>query len=278
MDINRRTVLIGGTAALVTAGSGALTMTTANAATTINMEAVLLAAQWDPRKSTSGLTPGAKDSVLAVERALVAKGLLKKSLVDGHFGTSTISAYAAWQRRLGYSGLDASGLPGPTSLVKLGVGRFAVTRKVSSGARITYDGVRVNERTKAMLREAERILAPRLTYTQGSYNPGGVSASAGTHDGGGTVDVSVRNLSSSQRAEVVRVLRRVGFAAWLRNPSQGSWPYHIHAVAVSDPDLSSGAQHQVGDYYQGLNGLAGRGRDDGPRVTKVTWEQYKRAH
>ena len=278
MDVSRRSVLIGGTAALVTAGSGAVAMTSASAATTVNMEAVLLAAQWDPRKASTGTTPGARDSVLAVERALVAKGLLRSSLADGHFGSSTISAYAAWQRRLGYSGLGANGLPGPSSLTKLGSGRFTVTRKVYAGSVLYYDGVKLNERTKAMLREAERILAPRLSYLQGSYNAGGVSASAGTHDGGGAVDVAAARLTSSQRTQVVRVLRQVGFAAWLRTPAQGSWPYHIHAVAVSDPDLSSGAQHQVGDYYLGLNGLANRGRDDGPQVTKVTWEDYKRAH
>jgi peptidoglycan hydrolase-like protein with peptidoglycan-binding domain len=278
MELNRRTVLIGGAAALVTAGAGGASMTAASAATTVNMEAVLLAAQWDPRKASSGLTPGAKDSVLAVERALVAKGLLKSSLVDGHFGSSTVSAYAAWQRRLGYSGLGANGIPGPTSLTKLGTGRFTVTRKVYAGSRLYYDGVKMNERTKAMLREAERILAPRLSYSQGSYNAGGVTASAGTHDGGGAVDISAAQLTPSQRTQVVKVLRQVGFAAWLRTPAQADWGYHIHAIAVSDPDLSSGAQHQVGDYYLGLNGLAGRGPDDGPQVTKVTWEQYKRAH
>lgn len=61
----------------------------------------------------------------------------------------------------------------------------------------------------------------------------------------------------------MRKLRQVGFAAWLRTPAQG-FAYHIHAVALSDPDLSSGAQHQAGDYYLGYNSLAGRGSDDGP--------------
>jgi hypothetical protein len=47
---------------------------------------------------------------------------------------------------------------------------------------------------------------------------------------------------------------------------------------VSDTDLSPQAQNQVGDYYLGLNGLANRGPDDGPQVTKVTWEQYQKTH
>ncbi|MFC7760524.1 hypothetical protein ACFQY4_22720 [Catellatospora bangladeshensis] len=84
-------------------------------------------------------------------------------------------------------------------------------------------------------------------------------------------------LTSTQRTASVRRLREVGFAAWLRTPSQGNWPYHIHAVALADTDLSTPARNQAGDYYLGMNGLANRGPDDGPQVTKVTWEEYQRA-
>jgi hypothetical protein len=59
------------------------------------MEAVLEAAQWDPRKPGQGITPGAKQSVLLVERALAAKGYLSKASVDGHFGSTTVAAFAA---------------------------------------------------------------------------------------------------------------------------------------------------------------------------------------
>jgi hypothetical protein len=38
----------------------------------------------------------------------------------GYFGPRTRRAYAAWQRRLGYSGSDADGIPGFGSLSKLG--------------------------------------------------------------------------------------------------------------------------------------------------------------
>ncbi|MEK8170586.1 peptidoglycan-binding protein [Streptomyces sp. M19] len=55
-----------------------------------------------------------------MEKALVAEGLLAKSLADGHFGTATVDAYAAWQRRCGYSGKSADGIPGKTTLTKLG--------------------------------------------------------------------------------------------------------------------------------------------------------------
>jgi hypothetical protein len=243
----------------------------------VDMEAVIKAAQIDPRRPDTALTPGAQASVLQVERALQARGLLSSTYVDGHFGTSTISAYAAYQRSLGYTGLDATGLPGPTSLRSLGSGRYTVVRAISPGSIVTLRGVQVNTRTRTMLLEAERLIGSTLTLTQGSYNSGN-AASAGTHDGGGALDISVTGLSTATRTTVVRQLRTVGFAAWLRNPSQGDWPYHIHAIAISDTDQSTGAQHQAGDYYLGQNGLANRGADDGPAVTpKRTWEEYQRS-
>jgi hypothetical protein len=58
--------------------------------------------------------------VIHVERALVSEGLLNPSLSDGHYGTATVTAYAAWQRRLGYSGDAADGHPGSASLSRLG--------------------------------------------------------------------------------------------------------------------------------------------------------------
>jgi len=239
------------------------------------MEAVLKAAQIDPRRADDTQTPGAHDSVLLVEQALQAKGLLAATYVDGYFGTTTITAYSQYQKSLGYTGIDASGLPGKTSLEKLGEGRYTVTSPISAGSHVTYHGVTLNARTKAMLVAAEGIFGSSVGLTQGSYNPGGVDASAGTHDGGGAMDISVSNLSSASRTNLLKALRKVGFAAWLRTPAQG-FAYHIHAMAISDPDLSSGAQHQTGDYYLGMNGLAGRGADDGPSVAKVTWEEYQR--
>jgi hypothetical protein len=137
------------------------------------------------------------------------------------------------------------------------------------------DGQTVNTRTADMVKAAEKKAKVDFSLTQGSYNPGGESASGGTHDGGGVIDISVRGLSDT--TAVVKALREVGFAAWHRTPSQGDWPHHIHAVAISDTDMSPQAQAQVGDYFKGLNGLAGHGKDDGPKVKKVTWEEYMRS-
>ncbi|MEU7996058.1 peptidoglycan-binding domain-containing protein [Micromonospora sp. NPDC049060] len=272
--VTRRNLLIAAGAAV--AATGPLAHPAAAALPQVDMEALIKAAQIDPRRLDTAITEGARDSVLLVERALQARGLLSSTYVDGHFGTSTIAAYAAYQRSLGYTGLDATGLPGQTSLRLLGEGRYTVVRAISPGSVVSLRGVRVNTRTRSMLFEAERLLGWQLTITQGSYNTG-VGASAGTHDGGGALDLSVSGLSSTTRTAVLRRLRTVGFAAWLRTPSQGDWGYHIHAIALADTDQSTGARNQAGDYYLGLNGLANRGPDDGPVVSpKRTWEEYQR--
>ena len=284
-NISRRRLLVGAGAA---AAIAVPTVWVANSAVAdeqeaeqaaVDMELLLVAAQIDPPKADTGLTPGAKDHVLLVEKALKAKGLLKKGQIDGHFGSKTVAAYSKWQNKLGYTGLDANGLPGKTSLAKLGKGQFKVSRVVDVGdTHDSFTGQRVNTRTKKMLKAADKKVKAKIQLTQGSYtssNPG----SAGTHDGGGVVDLAVNNLSTKQRWNTVKALREVGFAAWLRNPNQADWPYHIHAVAVADPDLSSEAQAQVHDYYVGKNGLASHAADDTPKAYRVKftwWEKHQR--
>lgn len=241
----------------------------------LNMEAVLKAAQWDPQKTGSDVTPGSGPSVLLVEKALHAEGLLTAGLVDGHYGTSTVAAYTRWQRQLGYRGLAANGIPGEASLKQLAAGRFRVTKVVRPGGRVVVDGDTVDGRTAAMLAEAQAVLGLTIRLDQGSYSTSDPT-SAGTHDGGGVVDVNVDGWSTSRRQKVTAALRRLGFAAWLRSPAEGDWPWHIHAVAISDPDLAPAAQAQVGDYYLGRNGLADHRPDTGPAGPKPTWEEYLR--
>ncbi|TDD64041.1 peptidoglycan-binding domain-containing protein [Actinomadura rubrisoli] len=267
--------------ALLTALTGVSTAPPARAAAgralpSVDMEALVKAAQIDPRRPDDTLTPGAKAAVLLVERALRDRGLLGKEWVDGYFGIRTNSAYAKYQKSLGHTGPAANGLPGRASLTELGKGRFKVVHPIVPGSRVSMDGHVVNTRTRSMLTEAERLLGRDLVLDQGSYNPGGDPTSAGTHDGGGVVDISVRGMSRAARVKAARALRRVGFAAWVRSPRQGDWPWHIHAAAISDTDLSPQAQHQTGDYYLGRNGLADRGPDDGPKVAVRTWEEYRR--
>ncbi|MGJ6980016.1 hypothetical protein ACSDQ9_05725 [Aestuariimicrobium soli] len=113
---------------------------------------------------------------------------------------------------------------------------------------------------------ARGLVQQQLDVSQGGYNRGGVAASAGTHDGGGVLDL--RQYSDG----VIRLLRELGAAAWHRTPAQG-FIHHTHLVLVGCPHVSSGAAAQVVQYRQGLNGLAGRGPDDGPQVTIRTYSE-----
>jgi hypothetical protein len=83
----------------------------------VDLSDLVKAARTNPAASGQPVT---YSGVKTVEAALVDEGLLAKRYSDGHFGTTTIAAYSAWQRRLGYRGADADGIPGKTSLVKLG--------------------------------------------------------------------------------------------------------------------------------------------------------------
>jgi hypothetical protein len=124
----------------------------------------------------------------------------------------------------------------------------------------------VNRYTAEMLARAQAISESKggpssFVLTQGSYSTS-VSASAGTHDGGGTVDMRVRDWSTEQTRTVVRALREAGFAAWYRGPANGFTP-HIHAVAIGDGQLSDEARSQVASYFAGGNGLGGAPGPDG---------------
>lgn len=137
----------------------------------------------------------------------------------------------------------------------------------------------LNQRTIFMLDNAQRIYEAdggtwanfRLFITQGSYNPGGVSASFGTHDAGGAVDISVidtRNGWIVMREEIMpmlRALRIAGFAAWLRDTDElydGSI-VHIHAIAIGDEEASEIARQQVSSEFGYLSGFNGLPPEDG---------------
>lgn len=133
--------------------------------------------------------------------------------------------------------------------------------------RTIVDGKTLNQRTADMLARAEARLGMNLRIVQGSYNTG-VAASAGTHDGGGCIDISIRGYTSTEVDEIIFHLRAVGFAAWHRTTAQGFDP-HIHAVAIGDAELAYGAKNQVTDYYAGRNGLASHAADDSPRPNPI---------
>jgi hypothetical protein len=83
----------------------------------VDLSRLVAAAKSDPSRAG---TPVSYSGVRIVETALVDEGLLAKRYSDGHYGTVTVKAYAAWQKRCGYSGAAADGIPGKTSLTKLG--------------------------------------------------------------------------------------------------------------------------------------------------------------
>ncbi|MFI6279963.1 peptidoglycan-binding protein [Streptomyces sp. NPDC050988] len=84
----------------------------------VDLSNVIAAARRDPGLPQGGKTH--KADVLVVEKALVAEGLLPAQWADGSFGSRTVEAYASLQRRYGFSGADANGIPGQTTLKKLG--------------------------------------------------------------------------------------------------------------------------------------------------------------
>ncbi|HVX91163.1 MAG TPA: glycoside hydrolase family 75 protein [Candidatus Paceibacterota bacterium] len=240
---------------------------------------------------------GARGTVAANKVVQTALNKWKSSpalLVDGDFGPKTSARYKEWQVSLYGAGPDADGIPGVSSLTELGKRSaypFTVKRKTTTTpppvtnppatgtpsvadyltqpepahnySRVTYGGRTVNVRTREMLKLAAAWAGVSISLTQGSYNTG-VAASAGTHDGGGVVDINVNSWSSATRSKVVLALRKAGFAAWLRTPAQG-FSYHIHACAIGDREMASGARNQVQSYFNGRNGLANNGADDAER-------------
>jgi hypothetical protein len=94
---------------------------------------------------------------------------------------------------------------------------------------------------------------------------GNAPASAGTHARDGYVngqpysaatDLSVSGLSSSQIANLLEKLAKVGFAAWYRHTGYDGWPgvNHIHAV-YANCAMKASLRSQVRSWLAGRNGL-----------------------
>lgn len=138
----------------------------------------------------------------------------------------------------------------------------------------TYGGHTVDWYTRAALMAvAEHLYGDPmcLTVYQGSYNAGGVTASAGTHDGGGAVD-----LSPADHVKKVHALRFIGcFAAWHRLTLPGVWEEHIHAELLGNKKASSGAKSQWWDFRHFRNGLADHAEDKTPHPNPMGTFNYK---
>lgn len=165
----------------------------------------------------------------------------------------------------------------PTPQVTTFIEPAGCLRPPDDYTRVQIGAATLNARTLWMLQRAEQLYGGTIPIastgiTQGSYNPGGVTASFGTHDGGGAVDITVRNIpidwsiNYNDIPEMIDALRLAGFAAWFRDEREDLVP-HIHAIAVGDRDLSYAAQLQLTGRYGYFRGYDGFPRADSMPLT-----------
>lgn len=112
------------------------------------------------------------------------------------------------------------------------------------------------------------------TIVQGAFMAragGGAAASAGYHDLAGCLDLRVWDRSEEQVQRMIRVLRQMGAAAWLRDERHGM-DDHIHLVLGTDHPLTVGASYQWRQYVRGRDGLAGDGPDYHGRPSPLVLE------
>lgn len=89
--------------------------------------------------------------------------------------------------------------------------------------------------------------------TQGSYNTS-VGASAGTHDGGGVLDIVAR-IMKNEPEKFLRMGDYYGIHWEYRTVGQGFGVDHLHGVTVGCPHLSPSAAAQMASFRRGMNGL-----------------------
>lgn len=229
---------------------------------------------YTPPPFPAGLKPGsASPSAKPLQKALKAAKYMASSVtLADNYGPLTQAAVKKFHAANPAYGTGSDPAIGPLGWAHLHTEAYGnVTAPPAPPAddepahdykRVTYTGKTINVRTKVMLERAVKLLTaydwtPALT--QGSYNKG-VGASAGTHDGGGVVDIRTNTMSRNGADICVQALRKAGFAAWRRGDGDGMSP-HIHAVAIGDRELSSSAKSQIVQWRNDTNGLANRGPD-----------------
>lgn len=163
----------------------------------------------------------------------------------------------------------ATSLSTPTATITATPEPHGCLRPPDDYERETIGGWTINRRTYAMLEHAAELYGGELDIagdriTQGSYNSA-VAASFGTHSGGGAVDLSVMRAGTytvlwDDIELLIQALRRAGFAAWFRDYGElyPDSPYHIHAIAIGDQELSPAAQDQLTGpfgYFRGYTGV-----------------------
>jgi TP901 family phage tail tape measure protein len=118
---------------------------------------------------------------------------------------------------------------------------------------VSFQGVTLDRGQMRALIAAGAAYGGPFHISQGSYRPY-TSYSGATHMGGGAADIT-----SPVNTRFLDDLLHNGQAAWIRDPSQGPWPWHIHTLQIGDPNLSSAARAQVQDFLAGGDGLAAGG-------------------
>lgn len=126
---------------------------------------------------------------------------------------------------------------------------------------VIYKGFKFDRYTVRAIKWVEKNLPFDISFAQGSYNAGGVQASAGTHDGGGAVDIRVFGLNDQQIRKMVNTFKDAGFAAWYRKAIPGLWGPHVHAILIDNIKAASGAKSQVVAYDNHRDGLRGNAWD-----------------
>lgn len=141
--------------------------------------------------------------------------------------------------------------------------------------RVLINDFTLNTRTYTMLQQAALLYGGEIDVAgnaiiQGSYSDNDLEG-LGAHLGGGAVDILVTRSNSNYAVyteiePLIRALRVVGFAAWLREgeETESGSEIYIHAVAIGDSELSPAAQEQLtgpAGYLRGFDGLPVTGGD-----------------
>ena len=120
------------------------------------------------------------------------------------------------------------------------------------GGRTSYHGKAVNWAVWYAMQAAMKMLATPhfggerdwVLMWQGCWSRS-VGASAGTHGGTGTFDISLFNWKNR-----LWVFRLLGFAIWMRPAIRGLWVQHMHGVMAGDGGAARLAIQQVASFWK----------------------------
>lgn len=99
----------------------------------------------------------------------------------------------------------------------------------------------------------------------GSYQTS-TAASAGTHAGGGAIDMDLNNLTYEQKRRVETKGRQYYGMAYYRWAITGLWTNHCHAIDPTCPNISKAGAAQFPLFKQGYDALVGNHPDTGDRT------------